>query len=84
MTNRGSKICANPFSAKLLPAFENERTKITLSAQLASIFQVSFGGNIFCAIFSMTKHQLNFKVRVFLCVCFLFVLFIVFIVLFFY
>ena len=59
MKNRGSKVFVNPFSAKLLPAFENEQAKITVSTQLASVFQFSF-----LRLFSTTKHQLNFKLRV--------------------
>ena len=42
LTNRGSKICVKPYSAKLLSAFENE--KITMSAK-EIILQVLSRGN---------------------------------------
>jgi len=51
VTNRGSKICVNPFSAKLLPAFKKERK-----------LQYSSGGKDFCTFFRAqnTSEILNY------------------------
>ena len=51
MTNRGSKICINPLSAKVLTGIKNEQAKITVSTQLVSVYQFIVLAGMFLALF---------------------------------
>ena len=49
--NRVSKICVNSFSTKLLPTFENERAKITVSTRWRASSSLVLAGTFFAPFF---------------------------------